>query len=1094
MKGKRNNSLRRLLSACVAVGLVSIPIQNVYAAEVSEVTSKILINEIESDDADGGNDWVEIINAGETDADISGWYITDDKGTERVEEASTYPLAEGTVLKADEVLVLEETVNFDFGLGKADTVTLYDAAGNVVDSFSWTSHAEGTYSRTESGEFVDQAPTKGAVNTVETKEPGESEGAPAVTTGALVINEVNSSPDDWVELMNIGDTALDLTGWELRDNSDDHRWRFAHGTTIQAGSLLLVKADSVGLIFDDSTDTYVEGAFDEAIGIGSGDSIRLYNAAGSVVDSHSWTEHANVDGDESAASWGRYPDGTGSFVLMPETPGAANSWYAPAVVINEVESNGDDTDWVEVYNAGTTAVDISGWYLYDNDPVGHAADITPVAAGTILEPGAFYVFDGGIHFTFGLGKEDSVTIYNADGAVVATYAWEQHAEGVYARIPDGTGELIDFATATKGKANIVVNPVVINEVQSNDPDGGPDWIELANPTDAALDISGIVIKDNDDTHEYVIPEGTTIPANGFLVITDDEFGFGLGKGDSVRLFENGVLIASTTWEGHTDPTWGLYPNVTGTEYRNTLEATPGAANVFAGTPEVIAWPGSDIVTTSDLSFLEDSSGLDFHNGQLYAVDNGTGTFWVLDVAADGTLTFAEGFENGKTVNFVTPTAKGPDTEGITVDSDGFVYLASERDNSNKGVNYNVILKADPRAEGDTQNAMQQWDLTATLPDVAANTGIEAVEWVANAEVSGVLFDQNTNAAFDPANYPNAVAGGVFFVALEDNGHVYAYVLNADSTVVQIADIDSKLGGAMALDYDTYEKKLWVAADDGYGNMAAVLTFNGANEPAVVHVTPAAGVDKTANNEGFAIADPEFTVDGQRPVYRFTDGVTSGALTIGSIDCSYTSEPTHTHSYGDSWVSNAESHWHACACGEKSEIATHDFANIVKDEAKKSDATCVDAAVYYQSCSVCGYVSTTETFTSGTPIDHSFTDYVSDGNATCEADGTKTAVCDYGCGATDTVIDEGSQTDHSYQDGKCTVCGKAEPKGTAKGKVTHTASTKKDKTSGTATSKTGGSENPKTGDQSQVFLWGALMLVSIVSLGGMIVYGTKRKHS
>lgn len=28
--------------------------------------------------------------------------------------------------------------------------------------------------------------------------------------------------------------------------------------------------------------------------------------------------------------------------------------------------------------------------------------------------------------------------------------------------------------------------------------------------------------------------------------------------------------------------------------------------------------------------------------------------------------------------------------------------------------------------------------------------------------------QNTGSAFDVANYPNAVAGGVFFVALEDN--------------------------------------------------------------------------------------------------------------------------------------------------------------------------------------------------------------------------------------------------------------------------------------------------------------------------------------
>ncbi len=45
-------------------------------------------------------------------------------------------------------------------------------------------------------------------------------------------------------------------------------------------------------------------------------------------------------------------------------------------------------------------------------------------------------------------------------------------------------------------------------------------------------------------------------------------------------------------------------------------------------------------------------------------------------------------------------------------------------------------------------------------------------------------------------------------------------------------------------------------------------------------------------------------------------------------------------------------------------------------------------------------------------DHSFTNYVSDNNATCTEDGTKTAYCDKGCGATDTLNDVGSATGHS----------------------------------------------------------------------------------
>ncbi len=44
--------------------------------------------------------------------------------------------------------------------------------------------------------------------------------------------------------------------------------------------------------------------------------------------------------------------------------------------------------------------------------------------------------------------------------------------------------------------------------------------------------------------------------------------------------------------------------------------------------------------------------------------------------------------------------------------------------------------------------------------------------------------------------------------------------------------------------------------------------------------------------------------------------------------------------------------------------------------------------------------------------HSYTTYLSDGNATYEADGTKTAFCDHGCGTTDTITDMGSMLVHS----------------------------------------------------------------------------------
>ena len=45
------------------------------------------------------------------------------------------------------------------------------------------------------------------------------------------------------------------------------------------------------------------------------------------------------------------------------------------------------------------------------------------------------------------------------------------------------------------------------------------------------------------------------------------------------------------------------------------------------------------------------------------------------------------------------------------------------------------------------------------------------------------------------------------------------------------------------------------------------------------------------------------------------------------------------------------------------------------------------------------------------MDHSFTSYASNHDATCTEDGTETAACDNGCGATDTRADEGSALGH-----------------------------------------------------------------------------------
>ncbi len=87
-----------------------------------------------------------------------------------------------------------------------------------------------------------------------------------------------------------------------------------------------------------------------------------------------------------------------------------------------------------------------------------------------------------------------------------------------------------------------------------------------------------------------------------------------------------------------------------------------------------------------------------------------------------------------------------------------------------------------------------------------------------------------------------------------------------------------------------------------------------------------------------------------------------------------------------------------------------------DYKSNSDATCETDGTKTAQCDHCDAVDIQPDV--GSKKDHSFTDYKSDNNAACEADGTKTAVCDRnGCEETDTQPDVGSKKSHSFTDYK-----------------------------------------------------------------------------
>ncbi len=142
-----------------------------------------------------------------------------------------------------------------------------------------------------------------------------------VVIGDLVINELLASNDltqadnegdfdDWIELFNNGTSSIDLGAYFLSDDINDlTKWSFPSGTSIEAGSYLIIWAD------EDEGTTEIHADFKLS---SSGESLFLVNEEGEVVDEVSFAEQT------PDISYGRFPNGIGSFIEMSPTFNQAN--------------------------------------------------------------------------------------------------------------------------------------------------------------------------------------------------------------------------------------------------------------------------------------------------------------------------------------------------------------------------------------------------------------------------------------------------------------------------------------------------------------------------------------------------------------------------------------------------------------------------------------------------------------------------------------------------------------------------------------------------------------------------------------------------
>ncbi|MHB9010149.1 MAG: lamin tail domain-containing protein, partial [Limisphaerales bacterium] len=78
--------------------------------------------------------------------------------------------------------------------------------------------------------------------------------------------------------------------------------------------------------------------------------------------------------------------------------------------------------------------------------------------------------------------------------------------------------------------------VVINEFLAHTDEPQLDFVELYNPSNAAVDVSGCVLTDDPSTNRFRLPTGTVIAARGFLAFDQNQMGFRLdAAGETIYL-------------------------------------------------------------------------------------------------------------------------------------------------------------------------------------------------------------------------------------------------------------------------------------------------------------------------------------------------------------------------------------------------------------------------------------------------------------------------------------------------------------------------------------------------------------------------------
>ena len=267
-------------------------------------------------------DFVELRNAAPTVVDISGCFLSDARDT-----LDLFQIPVGTSIPAGGMVRFEEP-QLGFALGAdGDAVYLTDLSGQrVLDAV-----------------ILPASQTGVPLVRFRSDGPLRPQSEPSV-----VINEIMFHPptddnaDEWIELHNLGATAIDLSGWAFTDGVD---FVFPNGSWITGGGFLVVAKDRERTLANhpDLDGSVVLGNYGGSLS-DSGERLAL-----SKIDSGFFVVEDEVTYRDSDR-WHRFADGRGASLERRDPDGDSSG---PSNWVDSDESA--KSEWTNVEFTGTLA-------------------------------------------------------------------------------------------------------------------------------------------------------------------------------------------------------------------------------------------------------------------------------------------------------------------------------------------------------------------------------------------------------------------------------------------------------------------------------------------------------------------------------------------------------------------------------------------------------------------------------------------------------------------------------------------------------------------------------------------------------------------